>query len=90
MYRPTDTENALQGQTNRRKNPVLMRFSRDLNVFHEKMTFGHRFGRACCIHPHIVGNSPKWMRVLRDEMQQRFNTHSGRFETLKVMPQAFF
>jgi len=56
MHHNTGTEPERQGQTNRRKNPVLMRFSRSGNVFHEKMTFDLRFGHACCIHPYIVGN----------------------------------
>jgi hypothetical protein len=49
-----------QAQTKRRKKPVLMRFLHGRNDFHEKMTFGYRFGRACCIHTHIVGNDTRW------------------------------
>jgi len=45
-----------QEQTKRRKKPVLIRFLQCSKVFHEKMTFSYRFGRACCIHTHIVGN----------------------------------
>ncbi|MBN2992085.1 hypothetical protein JWR97_12765 [Pseudomonas cedrina subsp. fulgida] len=71
-------------QTNRRKNPVLMRFSRIHDDFHEKMTFSSRFGHACCIHLSSVGNGTGRKQVFRDENKQRFNTHQGRFKILKV------
>jgi len=45
-----------QGQTERLERPVFMRFLHCSEAFHEKMTFSYRFGRACCIHTHIVGN----------------------------------
>ena len=48
-----------QAQTKRRKKPALMRFLHWFHAFHEKMTFGYRFGRACCIQPHIVGNDTR-------------------------------
>lgn len=77
-------------QTNRRKNPVLMRFSRIHDEFHEKMTFSLRFGHACCIHLCSVGNGTGMTQVFRDEKQQRFNAYQGRFQTFKVTFFAFF
>jgi len=56
LHPPTAVTHGRQAQTKRRKKPVLMRFLPRRNVFHEKMTFSYRFGRACCIHPPIVDN----------------------------------
>lgn len=51
-----DTAFGRKDQIHRLKTPVFMRLSRNYTAFHKKMTFSYRFGRACCIHPHIVGN----------------------------------
>ena len=59
LYHPTAVTHGRQAQTKRRKKPVLMRFLHRRNVFHEKMTFSYRFGRACCIQPHIVDNGTR-------------------------------
>lgn len=73
-------------QTNRRKNPVLMRFSRIHDEFHEKMTFSLRFGHACCIHLCSVGNGTGRKQVFRDEnssgsmrTKEDFNVESNVF-----------
>ena len=47
---------AVKSKPNGVKSPCLLRFLQCRKVFHEKMTFSYRFGRACCIHTHIVGN----------------------------------
>ena len=71
------TQPGQQGQTNRRKSPVLMRFSRGCDFFHEKITFGYQLGRACCIHPSIVGNGTGMDAVFRDKRRQRLSAYQG-------------
>lgn len=62
----TGVRQARQGQTKRRKKPVLMRFLQAVDTFHEKITFGYGFVHACCIHTHIVDNGTGGKQVFRD------------------------
>ncbi|MBK5407917.1 hypothetical protein JFU58_05100 [Pseudomonas sp. TH34] len=78
MHHRSGVRQVPQGQTKRRKKPVLMRFLQAVDNFHEKITFGYRFVHACCIHPCIVDNGTGRKQVFRDGKQQRFNAFSGK------------
>ncbi|MBL1311167.1 MULTISPECIES: hypothetical protein [Pseudomonas] len=83
LYHRTDVMRGRQDQTKGRKKPVLMRFLQGSNDFHEKMTFSYRFGRACCIHTHIVGNDTRSEAGVSRKEQQRFNANQGRLQTIE-------
>jgi hypothetical protein len=83
MHHRTGVQQARQGQTKRRKKPVLMRFLQGIDNFHEKITFSYSFVHTCCIHPHMVDNSTGGKQVFRDRKQQRVNAFQGSVKTFK-------